>query len=67
MKKPTPKTIPAKLINIERFLASKNRIAILIVGDITVYFQNTEKTDKKPLRDSFNHKIILIQEQKEPN
>jgi len=67
MKKPTPKTIPAKLINIERFLASKNRIAILNVGDITVYFQNAEETNKKPLRDSFNHKIILINEQKEPN
>ena len=67
MKKPTPKTIPTKLINIERFLASKNRIAILIVGDITVYFQNTEEKNKKPLRDSFNHKIILVHEQKEPN
>jgi len=67
MKKPTPKTIPVKLINIERFLASKNRIAILIVGDIAVIFQNPEENNKKPLHESFNHKTILIHEQKEPN
>ncbi|MGK0240191.1 MAG: hypothetical protein ACI92G_003676, partial [Candidatus Pelagisphaera sp.] len=36
MKKPTPNTIPARLINMERFFASKNRIAMRKLGDMKI-------------------------------